>query len=212
MAERDVLHEHIDACLKALSHSGPPAIVGARHGRILEAEGILAPHEGNKHASKRLNVGGGPGGKTAVLGMRERGGRVKAAPVANADKPTVAMAIHDNIELGSTVYTDGARTYDHAAGLFYQHDSVNHGAGEYVRGKVHTNGMESVWAVLKRGYYGAWGANIPSAGQAALRRPVGPSRARSSEASIARLGRTKRSEDPADMTKSARTKGIAVFV
>ena len=57
-----------------------------------------------------------------------------------------------------------------------------------------------------------WGANIPSAGQAALRRPVGPSRARSSEASIARLGRTKRSEDPADMTKSARTKGIAVFV
>ena len=61
-----------------------------------------------------------------------------------------------------------------------------------------------------RGY--PWGANIPSAGQAALRRPVGPSRARSSEASIARLGRTKRSEDPADMTKSARTKGIAVFV
>ena len=58
----------------------------------------------------------------------------------------------------------------------------------------------------------SWGANIPSAGQAALRRPVGPSRARSSEASIARLGRTKRSEDPADMTKSARTKGIAVFV
>ena len=57
-----------------------------------------------------------------------------------------------------------------------------------------------------------WRANIPSAGQAALRRPVGPSRARSSEASIARLGRTKRSEDPADMTKSARTKGIAVFV
>ena len=61
-------------------------------------------------------------------------------------------------------------------------------------------------------YWDPWGANIPSAGQAALRRPVGPSRARSSEASIARLGRTKRSEDPADMTKSARTKGIAVFV
>ena len=45
VAERDVFHEHIDACLKALSHSGPPAIVGARHGRILEADGILAPHD-----------------------------------------------------------------------------------------------------------------------------------------------------------------------
>ena len=119
-------------------------------------ETYLGGKEGNKHASKRLNVGGGPGGKTAVLGMRERGGRVNAAPVANADKPTVAMALHGNIEVGSTVYTDGARTYDHAAGLFYQHDSVNHGAGEYVRGKVHTNGMESVWAVLKRGYYGVY--------------------------------------------------------
>ena len=69
------------------------------------------------------------------------------------------------------------------------------------------------WSVVARTWSPwPWGANIPSAGQAALRRPVGPSRARSSETSIARLGRTKRSEDPADMTKSARTKGIAVFV
>ena len=56
VAERDVLHEHIDACLKALSHSGPPAIVGARHGRILEADGILAPHALYQHPARRIAV------------------------------------------------------------------------------------------------------------------------------------------------------------
>jgi hypothetical protein len=44
VSQRDVLHEQIDPYLEALPHSGPPAIVGARHGRILEADGILAPH------------------------------------------------------------------------------------------------------------------------------------------------------------------------
>ena len=88
--------------------------------------------------------------------MRQRGGKVKAAPVATPDQPTVAKAIYGSVETGSTVYTDGASAYSPATGMFYEHESVNHGAGEYVRGSVHTNSIESVWAVLKRGYHGVY--------------------------------------------------------
>ena len=56
---------------------------------------------------------------------------------------------------GLTVYTDEHSSYAGVAGR-YRHDSVNHSAQEYVRGEVHTNGIESVWAVLKRGYYGVY--------------------------------------------------------
>ena len=119
-------------------------------------ETYLGGKEGNKHASKRLNVGGGAGGKTAVLGMRERGGRVKAAPVSSPNKATIYEAMHENVETGSAVYMDGSSAYSPVDGLFYDHDLVNHSAGEYVRGEVHTNSIESVWAVLKRGYNGIY--------------------------------------------------------
>ena len=101
------------------------------------------------------------GGKQAVLGMRERGGRVKAKPVetasqATASQATITEAINESVAAGSTIYTDGSSIYSPVDGVLYEHESVNHGAGEYVRGKVHTNGMESVWAVLKRGYNGVY--------------------------------------------------------
>ena len=57
----------------------------------------------------------------------------------------------DNVEIGSQVMTDEASGYQGMDGLFYSHATVNHGAGEYSRGGVDTNGIESVWALLKRG-------------------------------------------------------------
>jgi hypothetical protein len=64
--------------------------------------------------------------------------------------------MHRHIEYGSTVYTDEAGGYRRVGGLFYTHEAVNHGAGEYVRGACSTNGIESVFAVMKRGLIGVY--------------------------------------------------------
>lgn len=112
------------------------------------------------HAKRRelKDAGRGTVGKEAVIGARERGGKVVAKPVATTDSATVIHFIEDKVEQGSTVYTDDATAYDALPGIInqFQHETVVHGAGEYVRGEVHTNGIESVWAVLKRSITGTW--------------------------------------------------------
>lgn len=112
--------------------------------------------ETNKHAHKKLNAGRGTVGKTTVLGMRERGGRAKAGPVRGTDRGTLQAAIHACVAPGSTLHTDEHGGYHGLQGLFYNHESINHGVGEYVRDGVTTNSVESVWAVMKRGLYGVY--------------------------------------------------------
>lgn len=119
-------------------------------------ETYVGGKEANKHEHKKLKLGRGAVGKAAVLGMRERGGRTVAAAVADVDMDTVHRAIHARIALGSTLHTDEAAAYNNLDGLFYRHESINHGAGEYARGDVSTNSIESVWAVLKRGLHGVY--------------------------------------------------------
>ncbi len=87
------------------------------------------------------------------MGARERGGNTVATPVANADGTTARDFATATVEAGSTVYTDESTIYKR---IPFEHDSVNHSAGEYVRDDVHTNSMESVWAVLKRSIHGTW--------------------------------------------------------
>ena len=112
--------------------------------------------ERNKHETKKLKAGRGPVGKTAVLAMRERGGRTVAMPAENVDMATVKKAIFDRVEIGSTIHTDEAAVYQGLDGLFFTHDTVNHSEGEFVRGDVTTNGVESVFAVFKRGLIGVY--------------------------------------------------------
>ena len=58
--------------------------------------------------------------------------------------------IHEHVEDGSGIYTDEFGAYKNLDGLFYQHETVRHSAKEYVRGEIHTNSIESVWAILER--------------------------------------------------------------
>lgn len=87
--------------------------------------------------------------------MRERGGRVRGMVIKNTTTAIIQKEIRENVEKGATIYTD-----EHSANLplaeDYTHRSVNHGVGEYVNGPVHTNGIESVWGIMKCGYKGAY--------------------------------------------------------
>jgi transposase-like protein len=119
-------------------------------------ETFVGGKEGNKHKCKKLNAGRGSVGKTAVLGMRERGGRTVAMVVDATDIATVQNEIHGAVEIGSTLYTDEYGAYADLDGLFFKHSTVNHSLGEFARGPVSTNSIESVWAVLKRGLHGVY--------------------------------------------------------
>ncbi len=119
-------------------------------------ETFVGGKEANKHDYKKLKAGRGTVGKTPVLGMRERGGRTVAMPISGTDKETIQAAIHRHVEAGSTLHTDEHGAYSGIGKAGFVHDTVNHSAGEYVRGDVTTNGMESVFAVFKRGLIGVY--------------------------------------------------------
>lgn len=119
-------------------------------------EAFFGGKEANKHERKKLHAGRGPIGKVAVLGMRERGGRTRAAVTEIRTLDSVHSAIHANVEPGSQLYTDDHVVFNDLDGLFYQHETVNHSTGEYARGPVSTNSIESVWAVMKRGIHGVY--------------------------------------------------------
>lgn len=125
-------------------------------GTVEVDEAFIGGKEKNKHAKDKLNAGRGAVGKTAVIGMKARSGEVRAATADNVDGATISRRIYGNVKAGSTVYTDSASAYSPVDGLFYHHDTVNHGIGEYVRGQAHTNGLESFWSMLKRGYQGTY--------------------------------------------------------
>ena len=118
-------------------------------------ETFIGGRERNKHSTKKLRAGRGTVGKTAVVGVKDRAtNRVSARTVENIDAKTLQGFVHDHVEDGATVYTDDARAYRGVRGV--KHEAVRHSTSEYVRGMAHTNGIESFWSMLKRGYTGTY--------------------------------------------------------
>lgn len=126
---------------------------GQFSGPVEVDETYMGGKERNKHDHKKLNAGRGAVGKTAVLGIKDRTTKqVSAHVVEETDRLTLQGFVHYFVEDGATIYTDEHGAYD---GL-PNHETIKHSIGEYVRGQAHTNGVESFWALLKRGYYGTY--------------------------------------------------------
>jgi transposase-like protein len=99
--------------------------------------------------------------KTVVMGILDRDLReVRAKVIPNVKRETLQTEILNQVEKGSTVFTDGGTGYDNLAAQEYIHETVNH-VEEYVRGQVHTQGIDNFWSLLKRGLSGTYVAVEP---------------------------------------------------
>ena len=105
--------------------------------------------------AKRVALAGrGGAGKTVVAGAKDRDtNRIAARSIPATDAVTLHGFVADHAAPDATVYTDDAVAY---RGIPQGHEAVRHSAGEYVRGQASTNGIESFWAMLKRGYQGTF--------------------------------------------------------
>ena len=89
-----------------------------------------------------------------MAGCRDRDtNHVVAEVVPGTDRETLQSFVQDHVASGATVYTDDAGG---DRGMPFNHSAVRHTIGEYVKGEIHTNGVESFWSMLKRGYMGTY--------------------------------------------------------
>ena len=132
---------------KALSEDGGK---GTLFGGPVEVdETYVGGKRRNMPKNKREQLSGrGAVGKTAVVGAKDReSNRVVAKVVADTTSGTLQGLVEDHTADGATVYTDEASAYE---GMKFEHDTVKHSLSEYVKGDVHTNGIESLWNGLSQ--------------------------------------------------------------
>ncbi len=134
---------------------------GKLKGQVEVDETFIGGKARNMHIAKRKKAitGRGATGKTVVMGMLERGGKVKAHVIAERDKKTLHAKIGENVEAGSHVMTDELISY-WGLDQSYTHSVINH-AEAYVDGIVSTNGLENFWSLLKRALGGTYIAVEP---------------------------------------------------
>lgn len=137
--------------------------IGNSGGPVEIDETYIGPNTRKMHASRRLKLQTGSYAKSKmnVFGMLDRESRqIRAKVVPNVKRETLQNEILNLVEKGSTVYTDSWPAYDGLTAEQYIHETVNH-MKEYVRGNVHTQGIENFWSLLKRGLRGTYVAVEP---------------------------------------------------
>jgi transposase-like protein len=125
-------------------------------GEVEADETFIGQKARNMHKSVRARriTGTGTKDKTAVMGILERGGKVRTSVLPNRKKHAIQSEVRKHVEAGSALYTDALLSYEGLAGEF-AHQVVDH-AVQYVDGRIHTNGLENFWSLLKRGISGTY--------------------------------------------------------
>jgi transposase-like protein len=137
--------------------------MGSTGGPVEVDETFIGGNPQKMHRDRRLKLqtAANARNKVTVMGMLDRNTReVRAKVVPNVKRETLQNEILNAIEHKATVYTDGWTGYDDLAKKEYVHETVNH-IEEYVRGNVHTQGIENFWSLLKRGLNGTYVAVEP---------------------------------------------------
>ncbi|MEP7355224.1 MAG: IS1595 family transposase [Acidobacteriota bacterium] len=119
-------------------------------GEVEVDETFIGGKARNMHVAKRARRITGTGGKdkVPVIGILERGGKVRTSVIPNRKKSALQAEVRKHVEAGSALYSDALMSYAGLAGE-YAHEVVDH-AVAYVDGNVHTNGLENYWSLLKR--------------------------------------------------------------
>jgi transposase-like protein len=142
-----VLHRLREAC---------GARIEMLKGTVEVDETFFGGEENNRHMYDRIHKPRERTEKVTVVGMRERGGNTVAKVVAGTGGLALRAAIREAVAPGTRILSDDYASYTALPKEGFPHDTVNHVSGEYVRGDVHTNSIESVWAVMKRGMHGVY--------------------------------------------------------
>ena len=126
-------------------------------GEVEIDETYVGGKDHNRHKSKKTK-GTGMVEKAPMVGFLQRGGKVilKAIPVGSANTLTIAPLVEKTVSKEAVIITDGFGAYKKVGKLFKEHGIVEHGNGEYVNGKFHTNTIEGFWSIMKRGIIGVY--------------------------------------------------------
>lgn len=126
-------------------------------GTVEADETFIGGAEKNKHKHKKTDNAQGRSvkSKSAVAGLLQRDGEVRAKKVDDTSAKNLRPFVVDNVAFGANLKTDEWGGYNNLGGLF-QHKRINHLIGEYVNGETHVNGIEGFWSLLKRGIYGIY--------------------------------------------------------
>jgi hypothetical protein len=125
----------------------------APHSKVEVDETFIGGKARNMHKGRRDRMTTF-GNKTAVMGMLERGGEVRASVIGKRQGAAMQEIVRTTVEKGTWLMTDEFAGYQ-SLGNEYTHLVINH-LESYVRGNVHTNGIENFWSLLKRGINGTY--------------------------------------------------------